>query len=289
MKLLTFTLPKNHNLLFFGDKHDGTVLTSDEGWDVLVKMLRSKYEGCSNNYAADGGDMIEAIMVDDPRYSAEKLTEPAPLEQMNVAVKRREAIKGQLLWILDGNHECKLWRFGNLTKDICDRLSGSKHTIEYGTYTTKATILDDKGNLMYKVFDTHGSRSITSRADDPIRRRTNMELILKRQLKRKAGDCAVMIKHHVHKLIVCKPESELYLTDDGENIKQYYTGWGQNEPYIHPDARWYGCAGSLLRLYGKGTSGYAEKGEYDPTELGWLILRVRDGKIVSLDSYYLKI
>jgi hypothetical protein len=116
-----------------------------------------------------------------------------------------------------------------------------------------------------------------------------MELILKRQLKRKFGDCAVMIKHHVHKIIVCRPEAELYLTDDGKKIKQAYTGWGQNEPYIHPDARWYGCAGSFMRLYGENTSGYAEIAEYDPMELGFIVLKIRRKKIVDLEPVYLKV
>lgn len=284
MKLITKQLPSNHNLFFFGDLHDGSVLSSHKGWQILIKLMKSEYDGCSNNYGADGGDMIEAIMVDDPRFSPEKLKEPLPLTQMNKAIKLREPIKDILLYILLGNHERYLWRFGNITEEVCQKLG-----VEYGTYSAKLTVLDSNGELMYKVFDTHGRKSITSTADDPVRRRTNMELILKRQLKFKAGDCAVMIKHHVHKLIVTKPEPELFLVDDGKKIKQSYTSWGQNEPYIHPDARWYGCAGSFLRLFGEGISGYAEIAEYDPIELGFLILRVRNKRIISLDPYFLRI
>ena len=228
--------------------------------------------------------MIEAIMVDDRRFSPEKFTEPLPLVQMDSVIADRQSIKDTLLYILMGNHERGLWRFGDLTAEVCKKLG-----VEYGTYTVKLTVTDSKGELMYKVFDTHGCRSITSTADDPIRRRTNMELILKRQLKRKAGDCAVMIKHHVHKLITCKPEADLYLTDDGKKIKQNYTSCGQNEGYIHPDARWYGCAGSFLKLYGKDISGYAEIAEFDPVELGFLILQVRDKRIVGLDPIYLSV
>jgi len=284
MKLIMKQLPANHNFFSFGDDHNGSVLSSVKGWGILVKMMLSEYDGCSNNYGADGGDAIEAIMVDDRRYSPEKLTEPLPLEQVQNAIKKREPIKHLLLYRLMGNHERALWKFGDLAKEISDQLG-----VDYGTYTTKLTVQDSNGKLMYKVFDTHGWRSITSTADDPIRRRTNMELILKRQLKRKAGDCAVMIKHHTHKLIVCKPESDLYLTDDGKKIKQAYTQWGQTEPYIHPDARWFGNAGSFLKLYGEDISGYAEIAEYDPVELGFLVLRVRNKKIVGLDPVYLKL
>jgi len=284
VKLITKTLPDNHNLFLFGDLHDGSILSSKHGWDTLVNLMNSEYDGCSNNFGADGGDMIEAIMIDDYRYSPEKLTEPLPLAQVKEAIKKRESIKDKLLYLLDGNHERALWKFGNLTAEIAEQLG-----VEYGTWTAKLTVKDNNDKLMYKLFDTHGIKGITSTADDPVRRKANMKLILKRHLKYKAGDCAVMIKHHVHKLIVCQPESELYLVDNSKKIQGKYTHWGQTESYIHPDARWYGCAGSFLKLYGDGISGYAEIAEYDPVELGFLCLIVRDKKIVGLRPIYLKI
>ena len=42
-------------------------------------------------------------------------------------------------------------------------------------------------------------------------------------------------------------------------------------------------------MFGDGISGYAEKAEYDPVELGFLILKVRNKKIVELEPYYLNI
>ncbi len=284
MKLLSKILPRDHNLFFFGDLHDGSVLSSKHGWERLIDMMHSEYEGCSNNYGSEGGDDIEAIMVDDKRFDPEKLTQPLPLEQIDRAVELRQPIKDMMICKLMGNHERKLWRFGDITEAICKKLE-----VPYGTYTAKIIIKDKHGRLMYKIYVTHGFKNITSTADDPKRRQVHKQLILKRQLKFKAGDCAVMIKHHTHKLIVCKPESELYLTDDGEKIKQAYTGFTQSGNYIHPDARWYGNAGSFLKLYGKGISGYAEIMEYDPTELGFLILRCRDRHIVGLDPIYLQI
>ncbi len=285
MKILVpVKLPNDHNMFIFGDKHDGSVLSSDKGWDKLLNLMLSEYDGTKHNYGMEGGDMIEAIMADDPRFSPEKLTEPLPLEQVKMALKRREPIKDILLDILQGNHDRRLWRFGDLAENIANTLG-----VPYGTYTAKLSIVDSKGNLMYKIYHTHGFKTIMSIADDPIRRRSNMELILKRHLKNKAADCAVMIKAHTHKLIVSKPHHELYLYDEKNQIKQGYTGWGQSEQYIHPDARWYGNSGSFLKLFGKGISGYAEIFELDPTELGFLILIVRNRTIVELRPYYLSI
>lgn len=226
--------------------------------------------------------MVEAIMVDDPRFSADQLKEDLPQEQLDRAIKEREPIKKMLLAILMGNHERKLWRWGNITAKACKELG-----VEYGTYTAKISIVDKHGDLMYKFFETHGSKTINSTADDPIRKESNERLMLKRKLKFKAGDCAIMIKHHAHKLIVTPPKRELYLIDDGKEIKQRYTGWGQNEEFIHPDARWYGCAGAFLRLYGDGISSYSEIGEYDPVELGFLVTKVRKKKIVAVEKVYI--
>lgn len=282
MKLITVTLPANHNIFHFGCKHEGSSLSSDNGWDKLCDAMNSEYDGCSNNYGVEGGDDIEAITADDPRFSSEKLTEALPLAQMKIAIKKREPIKHMMLVKLMGNHERTLWRFGNIMEMMCDELG-----VLYGTYTAKITIQDKKDNLIYKLYETHGRKTITSTADDPLRRDVNMQLILKRQLRRKAGDCAVMIKHHAHKLIVTPPTSELYLIDDGKRIKQAYTSSGQTEPYIHPDARWYGCAASFLRLFGEDISGYAEIAELDPVELGFLVTKVRDRKIVEVKAHYL--
>lgn len=283
MQLITKSLPNSHNIFIFGDLHDGSVLSSGKGWSKLINLMQSEYDGCSNNFGIDGGDMIEAITVDDKRFSQEKLTEPLPIEQMKQAIKKREPIKDKLITILQGNHELALWRFGDITKEVCEVLG-----VEYGTYTCKVTILDGRGNLMYKMFDMHGRKGLYSSADDPIRVKANMRLQLKRHLKNKAGDCILMVKHHAHKLIVAPPQYELYVTDDGKKLKQNYTEWGQNEPYIHPDARWFGCAGAFLRLYGDGISGYAERAEYDPVELGFLVWKVRDRKVIGLEPYYLK-
>ncbi len=59
MKLITKILPSNHNIFHFGDLHDGSILSSEKGWNTLINLMHSKYDGCSNNYGVDGGDMIE--------------------------------------------------------------------------------------------------------------------------------------------------------------------------------------------------------------------------------------
>jgi len=229
------------------------------------------------------GDIIEAITIDDRRYDMATTSEPFPLQQIKDAVKTLSPISTRLLCILEGNHERILWRFGDLSNEIADQLK-----VKYGTYTAKLTINDKEGKYLYKIFATHGKKNITSTADDPKRRFVNQRLILKRHLKFKAGDCVVMVKGHTHKLLICKPEEELYLTDDTKEIKQRYISSSQNAPYIHPDHRYYVNSGSFLKLYGEmGVSGYAERAEYDPVELGFAVIMVRDGQIHDINKVVL--
>ena len=283
MKLLTEMLPGDHNYFLAGDPHYGSKLFFRKGFDEFVNKVHSEYEGCSNNYVGLGGDYIEAIMIDDKRADVQKMAEPFIISQIEEVTELIRPLGERLLYMLDGNHELKHWRMGNITQKIAKDIG-----TQYGTVTTKMTIQSVKGNLMYKVWDTHGRKGINSSADDPIRRGTNEQLILKRQLRRKSGDCAAMIKHHTHKLFVSPPTSELYLTDDGRKLQQNYTEQDQKAKYIHPDMRWYGNAGSFMKLYEDGYSGYAEIAEYDPVQLGFLVLIVRGGKIVQLKKHLLK-
>lgn len=291
MKLFAQPLPYDHNLLFISDKHTGSQLSSDNGWEEMCDVVHSVYDGCRNNYVIEIGDLIEGICVDDRRFSPEMLKNKTdeegqslslPMVQVEEAIKEREPIAEKYLYINDGNHERTLWKYGNIGAQIAKGLG-----VPFGTYSSKVTIKDMNGKLMYKVFTTHGRRGITTVADDPIRQEANMQLTLKRHLFRKWGDCAVMVKAHTHKLLVSHPRKQLYIVDQNDRAKQKYTEWKQDLSFIHPDARWYGSSGSFLKLYGEGFSGYGEVAEYDPMEMGFLILRVRDRKIVSLDKYYL--
>lgn len=282
MRLFTRTMPDDFNLFLYGDQHVGTTLYYTDGWCSLIDMMHSSYHGlpASKNFGIHHGDTVEAICVDDRRFDIDTIDRSAipPMVQADVAIEQNRALAGKTICFLQGNHEYTLSRFGDLTSYICKQLD-----MPYGTNTAKLSFVAKDGTLIYKHFCTHGRKSISSTADDPRRRRVNMELILKRHLKHKAGDCLVMSKGHTHKLLVCKPESDLYLTDDGARIKQVYTTSEQTDGYIHPDHRFFVNTGSFLKLYGDDVSGYAERFEYDPVELGFCIVIVRDRKVIDVE------
>jgi hypothetical protein len=281
LELFSRQLPPDHDLILFSDAHEGTILQETGG----LFRLRDKIENEKNTFCAFGGDWAEAILVDDKRYAPETDRKLLPLQQYQAGKEFFRPIARKTLFFEMGNHDWILAaKYGNIVKDIlCTDLG-----IPYGTYTAKLSVRNKKDRQMYKLFYTHGAKSIFSTADDPIRREANMLLQLKRRLSMKAGDCEVMAMAHTHKLLVAAPMLSLYLHDDGQKIRSAYTGPSMGESqWIHPDHRWYCNTGSFLRLYadrkaGEGVSGYAERFGYDPVELGYVVIECRRGKIANV-------
>ena len=155
----------------------------------------------------------------------------------------------------------------------------------YGTYTVKVSVKDNDGKVKYKIFYTHGSKSLSSNAKDPIQAEANMKATLKQRLLPLAGDCLIMACGHSHKNFVVEPTSALYLTDDGNQIVQDYVTNPGNTKFIHPDHRWYCSTGSFLKLHGEmGVSGYAERAGYAPAELGYNVIHVKDYQVTRCEK-----
>jgi hypothetical protein len=286
MEILSYNLPLDWNLFLFGDDHEGAALRHDHGWEQLVDMMHSDYSGLpqSRNYGVHHGDIIEAIQTDDKRYESHETREPLTLAQIYQSIRNLDPIKKQMLCLLDGNHPQKLHKFGGISGHIAKELD-----IPYGTWAAKLIYKDYKDNIQFKHFCTHGSGSISSVADDPERRKTNYRLSLKRKLKNKFGDTVLNSMGHTHRIIICEPTRDLFITDEDHELKQHYTGPPKIPMgYIHPDFRWYVNTGSFLKLYGDGISGYAERAGYDPQELGFVCCLIRKGQIVQINKEVLE-
>ena len=89
MRILSYNMPKDWNYFLFGDSHIGANLRHDKGFAQMVDMINSSYGGLSHkkNFAIDHGDIIEAITIDDPRFSVFDTREACILSQMEMAKK----------------------------------------------------------------------------------------------------------------------------------------------------------------------------------------------------------
>ena len=288
LRLITKKVPANFNLFLFGDCHMGSILFHQDGWNQLVDMIHSPYKGlpASANYGVDMGDMVDAIMIDDPRFDFSIHQRPFYDIMVDEAVNARKPIVKKLITILIGNHEWKLLRFSNLTEKVCKVLN-----VPYGTWSSRITFKYKRNDdLIFKAFVMHGSRNIRSRAKSPELREANEKDMLRDALKYKAGACSLAAMGHSHRLIVAEPIPELHLDDDEQRITQIYTELDQQAKIIPHYDRWYVNTGSFLKLYGnreqleQGITGYAERFGYDPIELGFTVCRVRDKKIEGVDK-----
>lgn len=276
MEFLEWSVPKNYELILFGDNQEGNLLQYKKGYAATIDYIL----GGKNRFGIHMGDEMESYFIDDPRYDP-AILQTDPLTQQEVVIQNLMPLSnaGKLITILYGNHSARLYpKVGNITKATCQRLG-----VAYGGFSCVVSFVNGTGDTQFRGFFTHGRKSIRSIADDPVRREANEKLQLKQHLKHKVGDCLLMAKGHTHRLIVAEPTPQLYLTSD-RGIKQHYThnpAFGKGG-YIHPDHRWYANTGSFLKTFGEGVTGYAEMGEYDPIELGYIIVSVEKGAIVNV-------
>lgn len=205
MQLLNKEFPPNYNVFLMGDTHEGTVLQCKDAIYQTINMVLEPYDGIKNNYLIHHGDEIEAFTIDHKFYSTETSTEPLPLIQAKAVIKDFKPIRKNILAWLLGNHSWALHKFGNITKDIICKELG----VEYGTYTLKYSFKDKKGNVKWKLYATHGRKSLNSNADDPVRRESNMKLQLKRYLEHKDASSIIMSRGH------CLSSDTEILTSDG--------------------------------------------------------------------------
>ena len=277
MRIIDWQAPESYELILFGDNQEGNVLSSKKGYRACIDYVCSR----KNRFAVHMGDEMEAYWIDDPRYDP-VILQSTPLQQQVQVIKdlTRPVKLKRLIAILYGNHSHRLYpKIGDITADTCSKLK-----INYGGFSCVVEFKDKHG-IQFKGFFTHGRKLIRSIADDPVRREANEQLQLKQHLKNKMGDCLLMAKGHTHRLIVCDPMSQLYLTTEPE-IKEHYTSNPSfhHTGFIHPDHRFYVNTGSFLKTFGDGVTSYSEMGEYDPIQIGYVVVTVEDRKIVSVEK-----
>jgi hypothetical protein len=279
MIVITKEVPKDFDLLLPGDIHKGTTLMSVSGVDNLMHRLRSKY-----TYMIFMGDAIDAITGSDRRFDMELSDGTTPVEQADWIYNKFLSHKKKIITWLSGNHESTVKGVGNLVRSvICDKLK-----VQYGTFSCRVEFTNTNGTRLFSGMFHHGSGQINSTHPDPMVRKAIMTYKLKQKLEPFGGDCALNAMGHTHKLLIYKPVEELYIrTVDGKIVSDY-TKPTYGEGFVDSVHRWYVNTGSFQKLYSKGKpgSGYAEVNMYSPVELGYPIVKVRNGQIVDIIKEY---
>jgi len=278
----------NFNLFLMGDSHDGSIFRHNEGWDQFVDHVNTSIDGLpiKANKVIDHGDTIEAIDHLDRRFSPETTAkEDLFIDQIDLAVSNRRAIRSNLIGIHIGNHELAKLRMGNAAKKVAKELG-----VRYLAFRAVTTFKTTSGNLIFKHFSTHGKKPINSRATDPKVRRTNKQIQLKDRLRDKHGSCISMSRGHTHWLDRLPPERDIYLTDDGDKSFYQWTQADHTAEFIPPDLRWYVSTGSFLKngLTNSGVISYSEVADYNPTLwMGFMLCKIRNGKITEIEPVVL--
>lgn len=275
MELLRVELPKTHRLILAGDIHLGNRAMSEKRVQHLVERVASE----RNTYCLLMGDLLEAKLVDHKHWHKDIHEQHStPLVQAEMVSEMLKPIRKKIIASHEGNHEQNLWRFGDLTRMICDKLG-----TRYGGFSAKSDIRCGHRKL-YKLFSTHSRLRIKSNADDMVRKEAHIRLAVKRYLKGLAGDCAVMAAAHCHWPLVQGPVPFTYLTDDGEDIHAHKIKAQQHGEYIDHNLRWYCATGSFLRTQIVGATTYSERHGYEPMPLGWVEVVCDNGQLVGVET-----
>jgi hypothetical protein len=278
MVLLTKEMPSaDFDLVLCGDTHHGTRMRSVSGVQMLLDRISKK-----NTYFVFMGDATESITNNDKRYDPDTVDGSTPLQQADEVIEQFRHVKRKGVAWLVGNHEGTIRGVGNLARDkICKELG-----IPYGTYSCRIAF-NKGGSNLFSGFFHHGNGQITSTHPDPMVRNAIMTYKLKQKLEPFGGDCLLNAMGHTHKLLVYHPVDELYMRSTTGAITADYTENSYNaNSYIPPYLRWYVNTGGFLKLYSKqnALSGYAERMMLQPVELGFVVVKIRDGNIKTTEK-----
>jgi hypothetical protein len=267
----------NCNIYLKGDDHIGNLAVSYSSLNKLIKIINDDPIARWGNM----GDGLECIYVGDRRFQLDIHGGKYErfLEQAKYWMELHRPIIPMMLFYLDGNHEEKLYHIlkpGEFIADMIKREFGVK-VIAPGR-TIKGIFTDH-----FRLYATHGSGTVQSRAGDPDQIDLNESLWIKRKLRHSAGDCNVMAMGHIHKLRVRPPSTRQFLHGE-KKIEQRYEDQFVNRGLIHEDSRWYCSTGSVLRTFILGATTYSEKAMYPPTELGMIRLVVKGGRLKDVQK-----
>lgn len=275
MQIVPFEAPDSFEFVLAGDNQRGNAAEHREGFcECLDYVLDTK-----NCFMAHMGDEVEAYWISHRFYDPEIHKDP-PLKAVKEIRRQLKPLarEKKLITMLFSNHSHKLYpHYGDVTRDTCEELG-----VPYGTFSCKVEFSWKRAPAM-KWYLTHGRKRIGSVSPDAKRNLANRLYQLQQHLYRKAGDCVLMAKGHVHQVLISKPDPQLYMVSGAGKVRKKYTQPGMVAgDYIPPDMRYYCATGSFLKGQLMGVNTYPEMFELDPVDLGYVKVIVQDRQIADV-------
>jgi hypothetical protein len=283
MKIISRKMPDKYTVVQTQDWHLGAASVHREGIKDCIGRIEEP-----GVYASLPGDLIEAIRPDDKRFAFTScdIELQTAQDQCREAARFLTPVAAKVIAIGAGNHEWKLINQLNVARDICERI---KREDAYGGWSYKLESYTTGGDLMHKMFFTHGNCALNSQAKDPVQALANMKAKLKNVLiKTGWSDCIYMGQGHTHRLMVTLPtidENPTLITKDGKihNVRRTHTD--QTADYIPVEARFYGNGGAFMKAYADPDTDiitYAEVMGLGALDFGWLEIDVEDRQVVNV-------
>jgi len=241
------------NIYTIFDTHFGAANQREKEFKELVKII----EKDKNGYWIGGGDFIEAITLNDKRFSPGELQRKYNLRDLNDLPRKQmkefyniiKPIRSRCLGLLIGNHEEKYIKYNHF--DVYDYLASDlmeNHELKMGGNGFILLNMGKSCRRNVKIFCTHGEGVSTSPDDGSV---INS---LKRLCADKIAD--IYLAGHVHRLLTSV--EDIIDIDSAGNI--YYP------------RKVYGIGGAWLKKYQIGNSGYFESRRGNETPAGYLKL-----------------
>jgi predicted MPP superfamily phosphohydrolase len=238
------------NLFLIGDIHVGNL-----GCDLkLLKKVLKSIKETENSYILGMGDYCECITPKDKRYDIHTQDRKilTPKEQYDKIIDLFSPFKGQIIGLLEGNHEASLDKYNS--HRITEELAKDLDTVNLG-YSAFTDLhfkkIDENGKrlktTMYTIYATHGTGS----------GRFKGAKVNRLEQLAQWNESDMYFGAHTHELITW------------HDIRNKKRGKRKVE-----DIRIYGITGSFLTGYEKGVTSYVERTQRKPAFKGCLKVEI---------------
>ena len=264
MELLNYktTVPNRKTrvrLYVAGDFHCGALGCDHKLLERQLKFVASDPDG----FLIGMGDYAECINTQDKRFDANSIhprfrdnINNLLGEQYNYVKELLEpmAEEGRILCLLEGNHELKIshtYQY-SFVHQLCNELD-----VQYGGYSCALVWQFRRGkhvkNLI--IYANHGRGGSARTKGGKLNALMKMSEII--------DNADIYLSAHVHEKAT-------------ERDSKLDIGWLKGGAVVLKQRKVaYGTTGAFLRTYTEGTSSYAERAAYSPTDLGMIMVEIQ--------------